>query len=132
MTSREKVITRHSICGTLCLPPDLACVYCKPSIQKAVEKNSKTIKVIKKCVKPFSIKWQQHCEVSVVYLYNEIHEYLNWTNIVEDKHSNNVLNEGDIRDNDDYFSITNDGTQSEKSNTSNNNFHNPPTSTSRP
>ena len=112
MTSRAKVITRHSTCGTLCLPPGLACVHCKPSIQKALEKNTKPIKVIKKCVKPFSIKWQKHREVRKVLLYGEIHEYLSQTIIEEDEQSNNVLNEGDIRDNNNYFSSTNDGTQS--------------------
>ena len=64
-------------------------------------------------------------------LYGEIHEYLSQTINEEDEQSNNVINECDTRDKDNYFSSTND-TQSEQSNRSNNEFHSPPISTSRP
>ena len=53
MSSR---ITRMSSCGTIGLPSELACVRCKPSIEKATLSNKKP-RYIKTCRKPFDNKF---------------------------------------------------------------------------
>ena len=82
MNSRVNV-TRHLAYGILRIPPKLSCIYCKPSIMKRLLNPGKAVKTIKKCTKPFSIKWANHREVETVKVYKEINDYLN-NAIVED------------------------------------------------
>ena len=61
-------VTRNSSCGTLNLPPDIACDHCIPSIIKALQKGA-IPKRIKKCSQPWAKIWANHCELSKVELH---------------------------------------------------------------
>ena len=69
-------ITRNSSCGSLCLPVDLACVFCKPTINRYILTGNPP-KKIKKCIRPFDMKWKNHREQSKVDICNRIHNYIN-------------------------------------------------------
>ena len=69
-------ITRHATCGSLCLPSHLACIYCQSSISRS-KLNGRPPRKIKKCLRPFDIKWSNHREESKVDLYCKVCHYLN-------------------------------------------------------
>ena len=75
MYKGQKSITRNTTCGSLNLPVNLACQYCKPTITKALSKGI-VPKIIKKCNEPFASKWSSHRELNKVRLYHDIHDYL--------------------------------------------------------
>ena len=50
---------RQSSYGTVGLTPTLACLYCKCSISKAIEKGVPP-KRIKKCIQPWEEKWDSY------------------------------------------------------------------------
>ena len=75
MYKGQKSITRNTTCGSLNLPVNLACQYCKPTITKALSKGIAP-KKIRKCNQPFALKWSSHRELTKVRLYHDIHNYL--------------------------------------------------------
>ena len=68
-------ITRLSSCGTLGLPPDLVCIRCKPSIERANLRGAKP-KRIASCTKPWDSKFASHREIEKVKVYQKLQEYL--------------------------------------------------------
>jgi len=68
-------ITRLSSCGTLGLPPDLVCIRCKPSIERANLRGAKP-KRIAKCAQPWDSKFASHREIEKVKVYQKLQEYL--------------------------------------------------------
>ena len=75
---KTKTITRASSCGPLLIPEKLACENCKMSIHKANQKGIMP-RHIKKCLKPWDIKWANHREAGKVRKYHEIHSFWNET-----------------------------------------------------
>ena len=70
-----KKVTRNSTCGSLCLPPTLACVWCITSIERALQKGTNP-RSIKKIIRPWSSKWANHRELKHVLSYKETRQYL--------------------------------------------------------
>ena len=68
-------VTRNSSCGTLNLPPDIACDHCIPSIIKALLKGA-IPKRIKKCNQPWATKWSNHRELGKVERYTKVRDHL--------------------------------------------------------
>ena len=66
----KKKLTRNATCGSLGLPQDLACEWCKPSISRALKKGIEP-KRIKKCVQPWALKWGNHRELRKVIMFEE-------------------------------------------------------------
>ena len=71
-------VKRQSSCGTLELPPELACHLCVPSIRKSLIKNTPP-KRIKKCSQPWLPKWSNHHKIEKVKFHKKVIEYLNIT-----------------------------------------------------
>ena len=80
-----KKLTRNSTCGSLCLPPTLACVWCITSIERALQKGTNP-RSIKKCIRPWSSKWANHRELKHVLSYKEIRQYLGLEEETEEDH----------------------------------------------
>ena len=70
-----KRTVRSSTCGSLLLPVELACEKCKNNIQLAMLKN-KNPRKIKKCIRPWDIKWKNHREINKVKQFNKVWHYL--------------------------------------------------------
>ena len=72
-----KKIIRFASCGTLELPHDMACFFCKPSISEADPKGS-TPRKLKKCSQPWDHSWSKHREKESVKLFCKLQSYLGY------------------------------------------------------
>ena len=82
MTSKK--VTRQSSCGTLGLPPELACNHCIASINKSLMKGLVS-KRIKKCSQPWLPKWAHHRELEKVRVYKKVIKYLGEIDVDSDE-----------------------------------------------
>ena len=71
----SKRVSRQLTRGTLKLPLKLACIFYKPTIDRATIKGTQ-LRIIKKYQKPFDEKWPEHREIEKVRKYHEINRYL--------------------------------------------------------
>jgi len=78
--NKRRRVTRNASCGSLGLPPNLACQWCEPSISKALQKGLLP-KVIKKCVQPWASKWANHRELEKIIVHQKVKEYLGEINV---------------------------------------------------
>ena len=78
--NKRRRVTRNASCGSLGLPPNLACQWCEPSISRALQKGLLP-KVIKKCVQPWASKWANHRELEKIIVHHKVIEYLGEVNV---------------------------------------------------
>jgi len=81
-------VLRKTSCGQLGLPADLACEYCKSSIERGIKKGT-CPKLIKSCQQPWHEKWGKHRNIGMVIRHKKIINHLDMNydgDIIEDEY----------------------------------------------
>ena len=79
----NKQVNQYSTCGSLGLPPDLACIWCVPSISRPLQKGIAPRK-IKKCIRPWISKRGNHRETEKVRVLKKVIKFLGDDNGIGD------------------------------------------------